>query len=441
MALATSNSAAADPDMSLINELFEEITRSPPGIEARKVLIQQFIQVGWIEAAYDATTELLILVPHDTEAKAFLELFPNDENNQDAPPPPAYTTTPKPIPQRTPVELPDDLIRGQASLGKDYEALRSRAKALLSEMRLLRDLHQQQKGSTPSSLDKHIPDLAGLADGRITSTVRPKQPGSARFVARAMEAEPQRAVDIAANDLTDMARWLRSSTELDDDGVREALAKRVKALIAALPAALQPRASTAQMHIEHEVLNRSYVCSETMLGDPVADIPRSNFLVTEDGYAWDLEELAQAISSNSGVMRNPLSKQMFTPADITAIIDHPLGKNLGALQIEQSKLSKGVRPTTIEKLDELSKLLLADQSDDAIPSRKATDEFIAYLATLPRAEQNAIDKLRVPAKDSHTGLAFDSSVGEAVRDAAGNRMCFHKTGDFLRQAATHLRRP
>jgi hypothetical protein len=39
----------------------------------------------------------------------------------------------------------------------------------------------------------------------------------------------------------------------------------------------------------------------------------------------------------------------------------------------------------------------------ALRSREAIDEFLAYLATLPDAEQQAIDKLSVPARDSHTG--------------------------------------
>lgn len=58
---------------------------------------------------------------------------------------------------------------------------------------------------------------------------------------------------------------------------------------------------------------------------------------------------------------------------------------------------------------------------------------------MPELEQKAIERLKCPAKDSHTGQAYDFSIGEAVRDAKGNRVCFHKTGDFIKQAATHLR--
>ena len=61
------------------------------------------------------------------------------------------------------------------------------------------------------------------------------------------------------------------------------------------------------------------------------------------------------------------------------------------------------------------------------------------MATLPQPEQKAIDVLQVPAKDRHTGQPFDTSMGEFVRDAQGNRLCFHKTGDLIGQAARYLR--
>lgn len=83
---------------------------------------------------------------------------------------------------------------------------------------------------------------------------------------------------------------------------------------------------------------------------------------------------------------------------------------------------------------------MEDQTADSIPSRKAVDTFMAFVATLPAKEQTAIDKLRVPAVDSHTGQKFDTSIGDAVRDAQGNRICFHKTGDLIRQAVLHLQK-
>ena len=82
-------------------------------------------------------------------------------------------------------------------------------------------------------------------------------------------------------------------------------------------------------------------------------------------------------------------------------------------------------------MQKLAKVLLEDQSADQIPTRHAVDQFFAYVATLPKAEQKAIDQLRVPARDSHTGQAFDGSIGDSLRDAQANRTCFHKTGGYL----------
>ncbi len=230
----------------------------------------------------------------------------------------------------------------------------------------------------------------------------------------------------------------KSTGNDDQDRIREALVKRVKTLKALLPKDLQPIAGLAMMHAEHEVLHRKYIKDETMSFDAVSDIPRSNFWTSEDRYAWDMEELARAITSGKGVMRNPLSKQMFTRADIRAIIQHPLGKGLQALRVEQSKLKRGVRPQTIDEIDRLAKVLLVDMSEDGKPSHLAVEVFVSYLETLPSGEQEAIDNLKVPATDSHTGMAFDATIGEAVKDVEGNRMCSHKAGDLLAQAVKYL---
>jgi hypothetical protein len=109
------------------------------------------------------------------------------------------------------------------------------------------------------------------------------------------------------------------------------------------------------------------------------------------------------------------------------------------MQLEQSQLSQGVRPATIDKLAVLSGMLLNDLTDDQVPSRQALDDFLLYVATLPAAEQSAIDTLRVPATDSHTGQAFDCTIGEALRDGKANKICLHKTGDLIGQAARYLR--
>lgn len=301
---------ASSPDFSLINELYEEIENNPPGIVARKLLIQQYLTAEWNDSALGAAQELLQLAPGDGDAQSWVLILQeaSTSTQSSVPAAPQRVSTPP---------VPEDLELGKVQLYEGYEALRSQAKKLLRETTLLRDLTQQHSerttegGSTimnvlgsffsinrkkddpvTSRFEKHIPDLVALANGRVSTVVRVRQPGSVRSVARAMEGKPDEAVDIAATDLEDMARWLSSpasqSSPLDTDAVREALVKRVQTLVAALPDDLKPHASTALMHVEHEVLRRTYVCKETMLGDSVDDIPRSHFLVTEDGVYYFL---------------------------------------------------------------------------------------------------------------------------------------------------------
>jgi len=447
--------------MTLINELFDTIERNPPAIEARVLLMQQWIGAGWIDAAEDTAKELLRLDPSNADAQNFLHHGRPSESPRPNPQHPGGgfggrtgNSSRNNIPREavgsrpSPPRTPEERAAMERELSDGYETVRARADALLREFRLVGDLKQREHITTqPNS---HIQNLQALVNGRISAVVSTRPPCSVRAVAQTMKVEPDRALDIAVVDLADVVRWRRRSTNSDltnsdstnsnYDSLRETLTKRVGALIAALPEELQQLPSTALMHIEHEELERAYANDETMYLSPVADIPRANFWVSEDNYAWDMDELARSLVSNGGVMRNPLSRQMFSPDDVRAIVQHPLGRQLAALQVEQSSLSKGVRAATIERLDRLSAILLNDLSDDQLPSRQAIDDFLTYLATLPHLEQRAIDNLRVPATDSHTGQPFDCTIGEAVRDGKANRICLHKTGDLIGQAVRHLRR-
>lgn len=64
-------------------------------------------------------------------------------------------------------------------------------------------------------------------------------------------------------------------------------------------------------------------------------------------------------------------------------------------------------------MEKISTALLADDSQDQIPSRHVIDEFLAHVATLPDAEQRALDGLRVLVGDSYTGMAVDGTIGDA----------------------------
>ena len=62
---------------------------------------------------------------------------------------------------------------------------------------------------------------------------------------------------------------------------------------------------------------------------------------------------------------------------------HPEGKRPQALQVNQSELKKGVRPTTVDNMAKLA----TNMTEDRLPSRRAAEEFLGYVATLPSDEQ------------------------------------------------------
>jgi hypothetical protein len=400
MATTSGATSAGDPDMMLIGELIESISRHPPAIVARKLLVEHYIAVGWLEAAVDNAKELKTLVPGDEDVVRFLQVL---EKKPDPPAPerevlqkklpvqtvPVYerlqryrkVTAPKVVEKKTEVldvSVDDDLDGARQDLVKGYQALRMKACFIFADLMHLQAL--QKKAGVPQS--RNTARIQGILSGQRSL---PQQLPSPRETTRTIRDSPKDATDIAIADFEDTMRRVKESHDqslnTNADAIRDALVKRKAALELLLPEELKIHCEHALMHIEHENLDRKYANTETMYGDEIKDIPRANFYVTEDNYAWDLEELVAAIKANSGILRNPLSKQMFTPKDVKGIYMHPLAKPLAALAVEQNELSKGVRSDSIEHMERLSKVLLEDQSADTIPSRHAVDEFLAYIAT------------------------------------------------------------
>lgn len=428
----SSNGPTSAEDWTIITDLLETIEQDPSAIEARRVLAQQYEVFGWNDAAAQQIRAILALSPGDKEASAWLIAYLHNGGDGDD------SNNPKADEQQEPKKVVVEAKKGTLQeLQTGYKDLMSNAKSLSLELQIFQELCGPNH-----DFAAQIADLKALGEGRLTSVVKVRPPPAARAVAakiKTASTQPARE-EIAFNDLEANARYLRNrSTESDADELRASVLKRCTAIKSSLPKDMTHIADTAFMHISHEVLQKKYQNAETMYGDPIPSIPRSNFLVTEDNYAWDMDELVAAIKANSGVMRNPLSTDLFSAEDVRQIVNHPLGRGLGALQLEQKELTKGVRQATMTRLADLAKILLDDMSDDAAPSRAAVEGFSLYIATLPTAEQEALDKLKVPAKDSHTGNVFDTTVGDAVADAKANRQCFHKTADFLGQAARWLR--
>ncbi|KAF2640489.1 hypothetical protein P280DRAFT_320250 [Massarina eburnea CBS 473.64] len=447
--MATSGaSGSGEPDMVLISELLETMARHPPAIAARKLLVEHYVAVGWLDAAKENLAELKKSHPQDSDVVRLSAIVEKpsepaheavrNSTKQSCKAPKPLRKPVKQTRQPPPPKLNGDLEGARKELAEGYTSLRLKANAILTNLKYLAAL--QKRNGLPQS--DNTARIQRIVDGRKPD-VGQGPPGSIRGVARAVCANSEKALDIIIADLEETMNWIRSPhgkpSGADNDTVRDALIKRSQALKDTLPETLRIHCEMGLLHMEHENLERNYVNDETMYGDLVKDIPREDFYVTEDNYAWDLTELVQAITVNGGVMRNPLSKVIFTPKDIRGILAHPHGKSLAALQVEQHEMSQGVRLETILQLENLAKVMLDDNSQDQLPTRLAIDEFMAYVARLPELEQKAINGLRCPAKDSHTGQAYDLSIGEAVRDAKANRICSHKTGDFIRQAAAFLR--
>lgn len=328
----------------------------------------------------------------------------------------------------------EDWAKVEKKLEEGYRKLQLDSSVVLHEL-------QVASGGSEEQLEM-LENLNHIVEGRISTVIPIVAPLSAREVARNVKAAPQDARDILTQDFELVVEWNRSQNPApDNDEIRKRLIRRRTLMEAALPTSMTATLLAAFATIERDLLQKTYVNSGTMLMDqPLSTIPKDQFFVTEDNYAWDIEELAQAIESAGGVMRNPLSRHLFSISDIHAILAHPKGSRLKPLQEAQHRMRKGFRPTTINNIKILGQAMLQDQSNDARPSRNGMDEFLAYAATLPAAERQAINTFKIPANDRHTGQAFDYTIAESINDGKSNTSCFHKVGDFLSQAASYLER-
>jgi hypothetical protein len=252
-----------------------------------------------------------------------------------------------------------------------------------------------------------------------------------------MEDQPERALDILVADLVTSVHWLRSQPPhiaSGNDFVRDAITKRIHVFNAVLSDALQKLTPIALMHLEHEELGKAYANKQTMLRLPIANIPRESFWVTEDGFAWKMDELAQALIANGGEMRNPINHRMFSDRDVQAIHSHPLTKNLDMSQRKQPDIRISALSSmeeTIDKLDELANTMVSDISADRLPSRKGLEEFLVYLLRLPKSEQNSIDELQLP------GVKF--TLAQLLEAALARRFSLFRTAELIEKAAESLR--
>ena len=313
----------------------------------------------------------------------------------------------------------------EKELEEGYKALKFAAKVLNKE--LSSDMFQ----GIADNQDEILSNLRTIQQGKVESALRSNRLVSVREAARDILASKDKAVDLIFDDFEIVVRWMSSqNANTSADDLKARLSRRRSMLEAALPESMRQHFIAAFWAIERDHLGRRYANTETMLGDEVKDIPVAKFFVSRDNYAFDIDELVNAIRANNGVMRNPLSRTMLPEEDIRFILGHPIGKQLRKMDEDQKSFRRGVGADTISKIDTLGRTMLEDQSMDGGPSRKAIDEFLANVAILPSAEEAAIRQLKIPATDKNTGQPFDYTIHESVSDAKDGVTCFHKVRTF-----------
>lgn len=341
--------AQQKPDRAYMDRLVAQLHKNPAAIEPRKLLMQQYVVCGLFAQAGEQAMHILTMDPTNAEAKDVRDLEQG------------YTALTKRadilcreaklLQNLKGIQASDfaDLISSFAALAKgvgihesaqparsviprvNTKPAQSRGgsgqlqvQAIASEkpranpQEPVRDvLRVETAGNTSSSRNDGRTNVAN-------NTTAVKTQKSARSVAAEIAAAYKTnrvtALDIAFKDLKGEIERKKRDPSNDREDDRQASLRRMETLKALLPSKLQHLADAAQTHVEHEVLHRKYTNTEKCGLEPASEIPRASFWVSEDAYAWDMEELATAISSNRGIMRNPLTKLMFHARDVRAII-------------------------------------------------------------------------------------------------------------------------
>ncbi|RSL57972.1 hypothetical protein CEP53_006294 [Fusarium sp. AF-6] len=418
---------------SIVDILYDMLDEQPTNVYIHERIIEAWESKNETDLARETASRLLQLDPNNTVAQHCLQGRRHTTR--------ASSSSDNRVPARK--QAQPRKASASASTSKNTDLVGDYKQLMLEATHLNHEISGiLQLSGLPAieECQQAMTNLGHIGRGEISKAIHSLQPVSARESARNIAANRDKAQELLVQDFEAVISWASSQeTPLSLESIRDRLVKRRVLLDAALPESMARHTTDALALVERQHLKKKYVNSETMLGDKVEEIPAENFFVSEDNYAWDMEELAQALAANDGVMRNPLSKEMFTETDIRNILSHPLGVRLKPIQLAQSQLKQGVRAETIRRVEELGNILLADQTENAAPSRSATDEFLAYMATLPDNEQKTIDSLKIPARDKLNGRPYDYTIGQSVKDAKSNLTCFHKVGDFLSQAAQTLK--
>ncbi|HET6347402.1 MAG TPA: hypothetical protein VFH51_20900, partial [Myxococcota bacterium] len=177
----------------------------------------------------------------------------------------------------------------------------------------------------------------------------------------------------------------------------------------------------------------------TMLGDELQDLPASLLFTTEDGYAFDVDELVDLIEEK-GVMRNPWTGKDLSEADIGSLVLHPSGAGVrvSALVGENDAMKARLSAATGAMLQDLATVLLSEPTTGAMASSTgAVAGFSEYVKGLPRSEQVALAGARFQLRDTH-GNAFAISVLGAIAGLQSQAGCSRATGRYLQTMAEQI---
>lgn len=158
-------------------------------------------------------------------------------------------------------------------------------------------------------------------------------------------------------------------------------------------------------------------------------------LITSDDYFWDIDEVVEMVKAKNGLFINPYNQLPFAQKDVDAIMHHRSGAGnvLAEIEKENAKLKQRISPEVFDRLHQVGRLCVIDNSTDFAAAMGAIAELRDWLAQRPAAERDALERVPFQATDSHTRIPFRNTVSHAIELVVSGGECTHRFGDFLSQ--------
>ncbi|KAK4178786.1 hypothetical protein QBC36DRAFT_323946 [Triangularia setosa] len=258
-----------------------------------------------------------------------------------------------PLPfDETPLPItPDQRTALEHQFAGLHADLTSEARLLLGEIKSIQHTLAGSLSETERDEDI-IAFLQSLVHGKLSSALTPPMPSSRpgsdshirggkslrpiRTISRDIETRLGKqdrygAIEVAIDDLRTA---VGNDGDYPDDEREQRARERIELIQSAMPEEDKYDEFWAEvaMHLDHELpipASAEYSNQTTFkAGVPVRQIPRERFLATNDGYAWDMGELAGEIIAKGGEFSNPVTGRKFEEEDIELLKGHMLGKSI-----------------------------------------------------------------------------------------------------------------